>query len=372
MSLPPPQPEPSLRWMRDAIDAFELDLGGLVVLTEAASGPFVLTPLLAALAGAEQVLGLTASSRHATGDEVIELTATYAARFDVESRIEVITARTDPHLFDADVVTNLGFVRPLDRPLLERLGPHAAVALMCEPWELRPGDVDLAACRALGIPALGTNEDDERLKMFDYLPAIARMLLLELGVEVRGSRLVLVSTGRFATALAAGLDEMGADVASFTPAAATSRGGHTAPAPKPLTDITFADAIGAADALVVADYPGSGPILGPRAAHTARDLRSLNPEIVLAHIAGDVVLDAAERAALPHAPTRIAPAGTMSVTAAALGARPVIDLHCAGLRVGAELSRARRNDHGARDAEGHVLANLPLALGLRAAPETTA
>lgn len=367
MSLPPPGPEHTLELTREAIDAFELDLDGLTVLTEAASGPFVVTPLLAALAGAARVLALTAPSRHATVDEVAELTAAYATRFDVASRVEVITERDDPRMAEAAVVTNLGFVRPLDRPLLQRLGPDAAVALMCEPWELRPDDVDLPACRALGIPALGTNEDDERLKMFDYLPVIAGKLLGELGRQPAGARLVLISAGRFATALERGLGAMGAEVASFTPAATGSAAAADEPAgdasSRPsLSSAAFADAIRDADALVVADYPGSGPILGPRAAHSATDLRALNPTLVLAHIAGDVVLDDLERARLPHAPEQLAPAGSMSVTAGELGARPVIKLHGAGLRVGAELARARRRGLDAAGAEREVLDNLPLAL----------
>jgi len=361
----------------DAIDTFALDLDGLTVLTEAASGPFVVTPLLAARAGAARVLALTAPSRYATADEVAELTAEYAARFDVASRVEVITERDDPRLEDAAVVTNLGFVRPLDRPLLERLGPDAAVALMCEPWEVRPGDVDLTACRALGIPALGTNEDDERLRMFDYLPLIARGLLRELGQELTGARLVLISAGRFGTALERGLAAMGAEVTLFTPPAT----GDGAPADEPtgdalfrstLTDAAFADAIRDADALVVADYPGSGPIIGPRAAHSASDLRALNPALVLAHIAGDVALDDLERARLPHAPDRFAAAGSMSVTAGELGAHPVIKLHSAGLRVGADLARARRRGLDAASAERDVLDNLPLALGLPTTDEASA
>lgn len=335
--------------IRDAIAAFELDLTGLTVLTEAASGHFVWTPIIAALAGASRVLAVVANSTHGRATVIITHTTIEARRCRVRRRI-VFAARNAATLTDADIVTNLGFVRPLDRGLLERLGPHAAVSLMCEPWELRRRDVDVAACRELGIAVLGTNEEDPRLKMFDHLPAIALELLTELRVAAEGAALVVLSSGKFAAALRTGLRAAGAHVDVFSP--------PLAPA-----DDAFAAALAAADALVVADYPGVGPVLGTGAAYTAADLVALNPRIRLAHIAGDVRHEEVVAAGMPHAPAHFAPLGTMSVTAASLGPKPVIDLHCAGLKVGEALARARRNGLDARAAEQAVLASLPLALG---------
>ena len=53
----------------------------------------------------------------------------------------------------------------------------------------------------------------------------------------------------------------------------------------------------------------------------------------------------------------------MSVTTAYAGARPMIDLHTAGLVVGAELVRARRAGLRGFDAEMSVLRTCPLAQG---------
>ena len=62
----------------------------------------------------------------------------------------------------------------------------------------------------------------------------------------------------------------------------------------------------------------------------------------------------------------------MSVTAGFLGPKPVIDLHTAGLRVGAALSRARRSGLDAAAAEASVLASLSLAHGFGEESETIA
>src|SRR5690606_1365873 len=50
--------------MRAAIARCRLDLSGLTVLTEAASGAYVVTPVLAALAGAARVIAVTRTTRY--------------------------------------------------------------------------------------------------------------------------------------------------------------------------------------------------------------------------------------------------------------------------------------------------------------------
>ncbi len=338
------------RLIRRAIEDFELSLGELTVLTEAASGPFAVTPFIAALAGAERVLALTRDSPYGSAAEVRELTRELAAAWGVADRVTILPTREDPALAEVDVVTNLGFVRPLDRDMLRRLGPTAAIALMFEPWEHRAADVDLESCRELDIPVLGTNEDDLRLQTFAYLPGIATKLLFDLGVEIHGSRVVLVSAGRFAAEIEAGLRKTGAYVDTFAPPLVAGEAG-------------FESAVSTADAIIIADHPASGLLLGESAAYRGSSLRAINPGLVLAHIAGGI--DAAEvaKCGMPYAPGRIAPAGSMSVTAGYLGPKPVIDLHTAGLEVGSRLARMRRGGDSAAKAEKRVLAALPLARG---------
>lgn len=350
MPVRTPDVERYAQLMRQAIGAFELDLSGLTVLTEAASGPFVVTPLIAAMAGAERVRALTRDSRFASAGDVMALTSELAERCGVEDRIEVLTSRNDPGIAQSDVVTNLGFVRPLHRPMLERLGPTSAIALMVETWEHRAADIDLASCRELGIPVLGTNEDDPRLRTFRYLPEIAAKLLAEIDVAVRGSRLILVSDDKFAAAIRAGLDDMGAAVELFAP-----------PLSPGLT--AFEKAVAEADAIVVAHYPGTEPILGGDAGYSAADLLQYNQSLGLAHISGSVDPEDVAAAGLRHAPEHIAPAGTMSVTAGYLGPEPVVDLVTAGLKVGEALARARQQGLNSAEAEAAVLDHLAVAQG---------
>ena len=58
------------RLIDQAIAKLELNLSDLMVLTEAATGNFIYTPLIAAIAGAKQVLAITRDSRFGTAQTV--------------------------------------------------------------------------------------------------------------------------------------------------------------------------------------------------------------------------------------------------------------------------------------------------------------
>ena len=185
------------RLMDQAIRTFELDLIGQCVLTEAASGHYQLTPLIAALAGAE-VIALTRDSRFGSAEDIRQDTLATASSWGVESRIRVETDRTSSLLQEANIVTNCGFVRPIDRELIDQLSDHISISLMWETWEFRDADLDLANCRSKGIPVLGTDEHHEDLNIFTYIGQVAIKLLMEAELEVFKSNILLIGSGEFA------------------------------------------------------------------------------------------------------------------------------------------------------------------------------
>ena len=63
-----------LMLMKESIHTCSLDLKGAVVLTEAATGAYVVTPIIAALAGAEQVFAITKSSRYGSFEKAVNYT----------------------------------------------------------------------------------------------------------------------------------------------------------------------------------------------------------------------------------------------------------------------------------------------------------
>ena len=86
------------------------------------------------------------------------------------------------------MVTNSGHVRPIDRRMVGWMKPGSVVPLMYERWELRPGEVDLDACRERGVRVAGTNERHPNVDVFSYLGVQAVKLLVDAGVAVYRSR----------------------------------------------------------------------------------------------------------------------------------------------------------------------------------------
>ncbi len=307
------------RLLRQAIESFELDLDGFHVLTEAASGPFLWTPLLAAAAGA-RVVAVGASSVHGSFEAVREATLEQARRLGVEDAVEIVEGRSQAAFAGAELVTNLGPLRPFDAEAVGWLEPGSVIALMWEPWELRPGEIDLAACKARNVPVIGTNERDPRLRTFDAVAgSIAKRLFGE-GIEILHSRILVLGSGPFVDATAPRLEALGARVELHA-------GGGTPPT-------------GHFDALVCLEHRQHERLLIGPGGWLAPDT-PLETDLVL-HVCGGVDAESIRRRGWPLVPPQPAPVGYMSFTTAALGPRPVIDLHAAGLRVAAACRRGER------------------------------
>jgi hypothetical protein len=312
------------RLMTAAVARCELDLAGFVVLTEAATGPYVVTPILAALAGADRVFAMTRPSRHGTVAEVAGQTFTLAGRVGVADRIRVITEKSPQVIEQADIVTNSGHLRPLDSDTVRCMKSSAVIPLMYEAWELRPGEVDLTACRAKGIRVAGTNERHPNVDVLSYLGVMAVKLLADAGVAVYRSRLVVLCDNPFARHLELGLKSAGAEVTS-------------------VAELSRALDGEAPDAILVALEPGS------RTAISSAEVSRISqawPGTVLAQLWGAIDRDAAAAHNLMCWPA-VAPApGHMGILPSAVGPEPVIRLQAGGLKVGEVLLRVAA-DRGA-------------------------
>ncbi|MBN1555736.1 MAG: hypothetical protein JXA11_13410 [Phycisphaerae bacterium] len=335
------------RWrylVRRSRETFGLDLRGMTVATEVGSGVFLLTPLIAAQAGAENVFALCRDTRYGSAADITRELIALAKSWGLAGKIEIVIDRETNEWTRADIVTNLGNVRPLDAATAERLGPKTVVPLMCESWEVRQADADIAALRAKGIPTAGTDEQHPDLRTMDYLGTLAGKLLLEMHVEWFRSRVMVIGGGKFGRAVERGLQAGGADVTRFD----TSAGADV------LTDATADIALNTCDAVVVCEHQWRGPLIGPDGPITAEQLAACTNRPVVAHICGNVAAETLPKADIPYRPEHLAPAGTMSLTTAYLGPRPMIDLHTAGLKVGEELARAVREGYSGGDAEARA------------------
>ena len=347
----------------DAIDIYELDLSGLTVFTEAASGNYVVTPLIAALAGSDRVFAITRDSRHGTATDVRNFTSRVARildesdlelaqRWGVGDRIEVVSDKSPSILSQVDIVTNLGFVRPIDKNMIAHLKPTAVLPLMWETWEFREADLDLAECRRKGIMVLGTNEREVGLNLFTYVGYLAIKLAFELEIEIYGSKVVVVGSGVFGESSVEAFDKLDADIEYIDLSIGNSL--ETESAKSTLRD---------ADLVVLAEHHSPICLIGSEGQITVDELLVLSPYMSIIHIAGHINREEIDNAAIPCLPQKSAVPGYMSVTTAYLGPKPVITLHTAGLKVGEAMARTRLAGLNPIEAEKKVLRDLPLAMG---------
>jgi hypothetical protein len=298
--------------MRAAVRCLNLDLTGRAVVTEAATGAYGVTPVVAALAGAHRVRAVARDSHYGSSDEVAAHTRSLAASAGVEGRIEVVTSKLDAGLGEADIVTNSGHLRPLDMWTIGRMKRGAAIPLMYEAWELRPGEVDLDACRRRGIRVGGTNERHPAVDVFSFLGVMAVKLLTDAGVAVQGDRLLVLCDNPFRTFIERGLRAAGATV------------DVRAQLPDEPGDERW-------DAVVVALRPHSRPVLR---ASDVRLLAELAPGAVVTQFWGDLPRNTLAAARVPVWPEVPPPPGHMGILPSAVGPEPVVRLQAAGLKVG--------------------------------------
>ena len=268
----------------------------------------------------------------------------FATFCGVPGRVDVTTSKTADTIGKADIVTNLGFVRPIDRATVEMMKPRSVVALMCEAWEFRDGDLDLEACSEKGIAVVATNEDYPGLEVFDFSGPLCMKLLFDAEIEVYKSRLAIVSTDKFGVVIEKSLRRNGADVTRF----------------ESLSKPEVEGFLATADALIVADYCSLELFIGQGGQMEPERLRHVAPGIVVIPFAGRVDARALRRVGIWCLPRAGEEPMRMARTFAHLGVKPVVDLHCAGLKVAEVVLRRGSHDLGEKA--------LNAALGSRGQP----
>lgn len=306
-----------------------LDLNGLTVLTEAATGNYVVTPLIAAMAGAD-VFAIARDSRFGTAAAARKQTRDLARAAGIEKRIHFISEKTRAVLKRTDIITNSGHVRPIDRAAIEQLKSTAVIPLMFEPWEFRTADLDLYACFERGIPVVGTNESNSSVNIDAYLGMMVLKQLLNAEIEVFESNLLVVSDNRFGKEIDKTLRVAGANVRLVEFDAKKS-------APLSTESLRHLDAvILAANPIPGVNFVGANSILDIEC------LKAASPQALVIQFWGDM-----DRAALAKHKVTVYPptdpgAGHMGILPSDVGVVPVIRLQAVGLKVGEVMARVRQ------------------------------
>ncbi|MEA4853352.1 MAG: hypothetical protein VB082_03615 [Christensenella sp.] len=336
--------ERAIRLMRQSIKKLGLDLQGMTVLTEAASGSFIVTPLIAALSGARKVYAVVKDTGYGTEAELEAYLQEWKQKLGLSDKTVIPVYDPSAVAGEAQIVTNLRALRPIGKEVIGRMPKDGCISLMMETWEFRKEDLDLSACKNCGVPVLGTNEYDERLHIIHYVGMIALKLLMERGIEIYASDIVLIASGKYAKEITTVLEQNGAVVHICDPVLKRCSDG-------------FYDALNQADALVVAEQDASELLISEKGA--LLETRLFHKIKNLIHIAGNLDYKSLKRYGIIKFPSKEVEPGYMTVTTGYVGLRPVIDLHTAGLKVGQAMVEGLRRYHEPGAAKEYALKNSP-------------
>ena len=342
--------------VKKIIADLDLDLSRLVVLTEAASGNYIFTPLIAAVANAEKVIAVTRGSKYGKAKDVIENTLLFAKYFDVDEKIQVFDVLKPTMIEKADIVTNLGFLRPIDKDFISHLKPTAVIPLMYETWEFREQDLDLRECWKKGIPVLGTSEEHESLRIFDYIGHLCLKKLYEVEVEVFRSKIILVGSRGFGKSIIKTLSTVGGEVLCVTEEEekrVREFGGRKIGSS--LKEADTQDKMRNCNAIIVNTYPDLNIIIGKNGYLSAERLRELAPEASIIQLNGRIDRKSLDEHGFYYIPKDEPETGHMGWTLADLGPKPLIALHGGGLKVGELLARVRLKGLDRMEAEHEAL-----------------
>jgi hypothetical protein len=321
-------PRRLVRLMQEAIERCRLVLDGATVLTEAATGAYVVTPVLAAMAGAERVIAVTRASKYGSVEQVENNTRELANIARVGDRLEIVEHKTKEAVSRADIITNSGYVRPIDAQMISWMKPNAVLPLMYEAWEFRPDDVDLEACRQRGIKVGGTNECHPAVDVFSFLGIMAVKLLADAGIAAYGSSVLLLCDNPFSSFIDGGLVGAGARVHTYQSLSRVTE------------EVPY-------DAIVVALRPRYEPVLSAGDAVTIGDRW---PGTVVAQFWGDVDRNGLLAARVPVWPLQPPAQGHMGILPSDVGPEPIVRLQSGGLKV-AELLLTSCPEIKQRDSE---------------------
>ena len=322
--------------LKNIIQDLNLDLSGRVVLTEAATGPYSVTPILAAIANAK-VYAFGKSSQYGSMKEIYnEINGLKSFFKDLD--ISIIEELTSDIISKADIITNSGHLRPLNRAILKYLKPGSVIPLMYESWELRDDDIDIEYCINNNIIISGTNERHRLIDVFSYLGEMAIKLIFESGKCLHNNKFILVANNDFGPYIANSIKKLCHSVGVIDLNRNKSK--YTfdkncvwiSDFPK----IEIPNDFKSSEAIIFTAFPFSKEWVGNNSVIKPEYLSTQIDNPCLLRFAGHINEVDLTYHNIKYFPEKVKP-GYMGILPSSIGFDPVIKLQAGGLKVGEEL-----------------------------------
>jgi hypothetical protein len=316
------------------VKALQLNLKGRSVLTEAATGAYVVTPVLAAIAGAK-VYAYSKTTRYGKLEEVFSGTRELADSFrEFPLDIHYIDKINPEIIAQADIITNSGHLRPLNADLLSHAKDDLVIPLMYEAWEWREADMDIQYIRKRGFKVGATNERHPDVDVFNYLGDMALKLIFDAGITPYKNKFILLCNNDFGPFIARVLARICDGLAVIDKYEN-----------RDLYDLSRIDWIGGfpdfrlppvyknAEAVIFTAYPFDQAWIGENTAVSPEQILSQLSDPFILRYAGDLDENVLKNKGIRFFPGHVF-SGHMGILPSAIGYDPIIRLQSGGLKAG--------------------------------------
>ncbi len=328
-----------VRQVRD----LELDLKGKTVLTEAASGAYIVTPILAAIAGAK-VFAYSKTTRYGKVEDIFSNTRALADSFkEFPLDIHLIDELNPKIIAQADIITNSGHLRPLTESLLIHAKDDVVIPLMYEAWEWRDADMDIQYIRKRGIKIGATNERHPQVDVFNYLGDMALKQIFDAGICPYKNKFILLCNNDFGPFIAKVLASVCDGLAvididehrnMYNEDQIDWIGGFP--------EINIPENYKNAEAVIFTAYPFDNDWIGENTPVSIDQIQSQLSDPFILRYAGDLNEEYLQNKGVRYFPQHVH-SGHMGILPSAIGYDPIIRLQSGGLKTAEALLRGQYN-----------------------------
>ena len=327
--------------MKNAIDKIiektNLNLKGLNVITEAASLEYQLMPLLAARAGAN-VVALGKDSNYGTFEDIKREIESKAIVIGVEDKIDILHLEDFDRWQWADIITNSGMLRPINKKIVEKLKSTSVIPLLWETWEFRPSEIDIETCQENNILVIGTNEGFDPINMFDYPGMLAIHILNQLRVDYSSDTIALFGGELPGTLIANHLSSLNKSLFWF---ADDYRKDLTNLVPYKYDKVESMFEANDVKVILFAEHSNPIQLIGSKGLLKPKSLKNDHNSIRIGHLCGNIDLKAIKNNDIFIYPEKVASFGYLSILPNIFGPTPMLKLFSGGLKVGEIAARSR-------------------------------
>ena len=308
----------------------KLDLSGKIVLTEAATGAYSVTPLIAACAGAK-VYAYTKDTKYGSVEDVIKQTSILAEKLGVKDRIEIIRELTSDIIGSADIITNSGHLRPIKENVLKFTKSNVVIPYMYEDWEFREEDLDIFFCGKKGVKVIFTNERHPKIGVFDYLGELAIRQIQNAGKSLTNNKFIVIANNDFGPYIANTLSKVAENVGVFDELERKNEYNDKVVWLGEFSDVHIPDEYLDAEAVIFTAYPFVKKWFSGTDNLRIDELSRLKNPFVL-RFAGDIDTEEFDHHKISYFPDFVS-SGHMGILLSELGYDSIIRLQAGGLKV---------------------------------------